>query len=883
MQNTVENENAYMRRRIEGLERTLRHHEIDPGETESLQAYSSLPSTPVEPFHGRQLSQNHATPVTQKSSHTQPNDASTREANVFALPTFRDAIPGANYLGVPSPNDCLSQIKGLAVSVFGMELDFGQFLADDFEDARNPTSYSSFAATIMGTPKYTYDSSQTSWPQTYEEMLKYARMYVNFINPWMPVLHRPDFMEFVYRIYHEDDIDPSIAERVIIQMMLAICKYNIASRSPDQHQQLYDQSFAHYHFSLSQAGHLTTNRSVVDFQALLLICIFVRSFPTPGAVWGLSSWILNLAIETGFHRSAAAWPANTSQRSRLEIELRKRIFWTLLMINVSIGGRLGRPMHLRREDYDIEFPEPMDDRLPSEMDSPQVNRCSMDLGIEMMKMTELFLDAYNCVYAIRPTNDYEQDVRKLASRAKKWKAELPPKYSLGEPEAAELPMLVAALWAHYWEAEFQLVLHHPALCRSSNPATVAHNLGICIHSAFSIMRSAAQLNAHKCLDTTWVNATLYIAAIFTLLFAYWERRDQVTSDDVKKLEGQMNICLDILGMIGVAGPHAKPNAVGNLRAKVKEITDTALGRINRHLVEKTASAAVASSSVDQRGRGSPVDGLTSAVGATKVKSEPNSRATTDPSSNSHTGILPQQFSQQSQMRTSSVGGYMPSQESPSSPPGPPQHVPPPRPQRQSSQSSPYQQMQQQPHQYQQDPSCYLPTPQHSSYVSDTSPFPQQNQAHFAFPPHSPFDNRPRSHHHLSQTQSPQPLVPSDPYAYHPTPTMTSQYQMHHMRQQHPHQHHQQQTDAYAVPNSWHNFTREIKDPQAGSPTGDHTAPPYDASSNMSHMFADLAAAAAAGQGGAGGGVVGQNWPAASGFAASGFDEQGRGGGSAGYG
>ena len=356
-------------------------------------------------------------------------------------------------------------------------------------------------------------------------------------------------------MYHQG-YKPTAAETVIIQMVLAYCKMVVGNKafnhSPDM-PPLYYSSFPHYHYCLSMANDLTNSRTTADFQALALLVMFCRQLPTPGAAWGLSSWVINIAVETGYHRSASAWHDDAAKPDQLQIELRKRVFWVLMMMNVSIGGRLGRPMPLRFEDYDVEFPELIDDRLPSEMDRPERKSCSIDLGVEMMKMTELFLSAYNCVYALRPTSDYERDVGELDARASKWRANLPPQYDLGSPESEKAPMVVAALWAHYWYAEFRLVLHHPALCRSSNPSTISKNLGICMEAAFAIIHCSARIHAHNSLDTTWVNATLYIAAIFTLLFAYWEKRHEISSEDVKKLENQIDVCFDMMNIIGAPG------------------------------------------------------------------------------------------------------------------------------------------------------------------------------------------------------------------------------------------------------------------------------------------------------------------------------------------
>ena len=76
--------------------------------------------------------------------------------------------------------------------------------------------------------------------------------------------------------------------------------------------------------------------------------------------------VLGLAIELGLHRSASAWQGDAAESDPHIIEMRKRIFWSLLVIHVSLSGKLGRPMPLRMEDFDIEIREIVADNLPGE-------------------------------------------------------------------------------------------------------------------------------------------------------------------------------------------------------------------------------------------------------------------------------------------------------------------------------------------------------------------------------------------------------------------------------------------------------------------------------------------------------------------------------------
>jgi hypothetical protein len=59
-----------------------------------------------------------------------------------------------------------------------------------------------------------------------------------------------------------------------------------------------------------------------------------------------------------------------------------------------------------------------------------------------------------------------------------------------------------------------------------------------------------KLKALNSIDATWYLATDYLAAIFTTLFAYTERQDHLTSQNVEQLRREMDRWLDVIGDVG---------------------------------------------------------------------------------------------------------------------------------------------------------------------------------------------------------------------------------------------------------------------------------------------------------------------------------------------
>lgn len=329
--------------------------------------------------------------------------------------------------------------------------------------------------------------------------------------------------------------------------MLATIQYQIGTRN-NQQSALLDESHAHYLYALSFYKELLRgHHSLEDAQALAMICHHLRNFPKPGAAWILTSITYLFAIELGLHRSVSAWADGTGKWSKHDVEMRKRVFWTLNALQVNLNGKLGRPMPISNEDIDVEFPEPMNDCLPGEeasLDSFQ--QCSFHVGIQIAKYTVLELELYKTIYAVRHSpRAYADNLKRLEAGIQQWKDELP--YELQDPSRASADNHIFALYLEYWYQAYLLLLHHPAVCRSVDPAILSSNLDKCLDASQKMLHNCTEMMHKKSLDIPWINTVVYIAATFTTLFISTMRKEHLTPVDMTKLKGDMGTWVNILG------------------------------------------------------------------------------------------------------------------------------------------------------------------------------------------------------------------------------------------------------------------------------------------------------------------------------------------------
>jgi hypothetical protein len=356
-------------------------------------------------------------------------------------------------------------------------------------------------------------------------------------------------------MYDDPSFRPTTAENVIIHMVFAIMFFQYAARNWEdtaQQASLNNQSNMHYHYSLGMFYQLACSHTVQDVQALTLLCVHMRNFPKPGASWILTQTTMSLAIELGLHRSAKRW-APDAVPNPLDIEMRKRTFWALLAIHVTLSGKLGRPMPFRPEDFDVEMPEDVDDELLTEngLDTSRPSKCLHNIGLQAIRLLPLFMELYSTIYAVRRSpENYISTINRLEGKLRTWREGLPPDLVKGEAGENEQEGRVFALYAQMWTLEFRLLLRHPSVSATTDTAFNAESMRICVESSRQMLSTVRQLQKYRSLDTTWYNTAVYVMAITTTLFAQWDKRNETSATDLAALREEMDIWLDIMGDVG---------------------------------------------------------------------------------------------------------------------------------------------------------------------------------------------------------------------------------------------------------------------------------------------------------------------------------------------
>ncbi|KAG9249253.1 fungal-specific transcription factor domain-containing protein [Calycina marina] len=580
----LQDENRQLREEIQHLTERLERQSVHQNGRNEVATTNHYQDGPNNGYSYSAAQSQPASTWARNNDTYQPNGRAAFQASQ----SFRVGTDiGDTFLGLSTGNAHLSHIGGTVLSVFGMEIDLAGFPSMDMDDPNKHSfyprlynkSYQSFLQTALNVNERIEKVDLP--PRT--QGLSFAEWYFRALNPYSPLLHKPTCMKLILSMYDDPNFRPTYAQTVIVHMIFAIMFFQFAVRNEidkASKDNLTAQSNSHYHYSLSFFYQLASSHTVEDVQALTLICVHLRGFPKSGASWMLTQTTMALAVELGLHRSVKKWVSDAAP-SLLEVQMRQRIFWTLLSIHVTLSGKLNRPMILNLEDFDVEVPQPVDDDLLSEigLDTSRPGKCAHEIGIISYKMVLLFIDMYSTIYAVRAkAEDYIPTVQRLEAKLQEWREQLPAELARGEFGSSEMEGHVFALYAQVWALEFQLLLRHPSKTGTDDPNFNSNSIKICVESSQQMLKAVQALRKYKSLDTTWYQVSVYIMAATVTLYDKLENRDTTTAAELASVQEDTASWLDVLGEVGEL-----IGAGSSIRDKVQSATSSQLGLLSHSL------------------------------------------------------------------------------------------------------------------------------------------------------------------------------------------------------------------------------------------------------------------------------------------------------------
>lgn len=212
------------------------------------------------------------------------------------------------------------------------------------------------------------------------------QMYQENVDPIVKILHVPTMNKLIREISTNlDRLTPS-AEA----LMFALYYGTVTSMEQEDVKQTLGADkrvlLAQYRFGFEQAlakANLLTDPDVTLCQAFVLFLILVRRQDKSRYTWSLTSLAVRMCQAIGLHRDGTHFP----NLSPFEVEMRRRLFWCLAILDVRSAEDQGTEPILITGSFDTKYPTNLNDTDfgPDTVELPKPRDGQTDITFSLMR------------------------------------------------------------------------------------------------------------------------------------------------------------------------------------------------------------------------------------------------------------------------------------------------------------------------------------------------------------------------------------------------------------------------------------------------------------------------------------------------------------------
>lgn len=278
-------------------------------------------------------------------------------------------------------------------------------------------------------------------------------------------------------------------------------------------------------------------------QVRIIQCLYLLSSSRANECWYLFGTALQVVTALGLHRKC---PVKLSKNgcSYFELELRKRIFWSVYTLDKYLSIMFGRPRLLHDEDIDQELPDETNDEDLLEEDPSRRTGSTDSMMIASIihyRLGRILGEISRQLHSINPLSRDSplQTAVRLTSDLEQWKESIPPLFNSVRPSSLIPPLCRQSQF-------LQLAYHHAMIHvtrsfllndftdlsrrpRNSHPSVSTH-VHKCIKAAEEIMTLVDSLAQQTLLiESFWFTHYVCFCAILVVYIHIIQQHRQSTA------------------------------------------------------------------------------------------------------------------------------------------------------------------------------------------------------------------------------------------------------------------------------------------------------------------------------------------------------------------
>lgn len=365
------------------------------------------------------------------------------------------------------------------------------------------------------------------------------------VHPMYPIFHEPTFTQDVEDVYN-GSTDPY--QNYCLRMVIAISLQKMDTQYAGLADSYYLAALKHFEASIKPMNLKT-------LQCFALVAGYSLLTPTRTAVYYIIGLGVRLCQVLGLHEEKTITMGRGGRPlDTLEVDMRRRMFWSLLTMEYGLAHSLGRPSHFatRQEHIDVGFCSLADDAYISPQGIQNEPQASLKkwIAIHFFKMRMLQLEIRRKLYQRKrrePKNDQDPWFAEMQQKMMAWR-DTSPEMDGGSG--------LNKVWftGRYNTMVVFLYRPSPQVPRPSLQAAQQ-----CYDACqYNIYMTKRQIET-KSVDMTWIFTQAIFMAINTMLWtlSYSEVRQAHSREEV---EGHLRVALDSIELCsdrwpGVASAH----------------------------------------------------------------------------------------------------------------------------------------------------------------------------------------------------------------------------------------------------------------------------------------------------------------------------------------
>ncbi|KAF4539541.1 C6 transcription factor [Lasiodiplodia theobromae] len=353
------------------------------------------------------------TPPSQDESSKQDADADDSDVDVANVDVANPLLEEHVQQQRPAPFDRASgkplYIGGAACTAFGTRLRFYVKGNDMVPQPRRMVCYKHRGLLRIANTEFQLPN------KTYARML--VQVVLRFIGSDYHLIQRKSFLRRMDETYTaQTHDDPVFLCRLFVVFALGEL-YSKKTAVAGNRRTVPGTAFFLQAMSLFQDLH---EEADVDYiETLLIMSFYSHALNRKNTAYTYAGLALRLSLTLGLHRNITY----DKSISAVEIENRRRVWWTVYTFDRMCSSKLGHPVMIRDEDIDAPLPS-TDGLTPAERDE-FLDAEQLIANVKLARITGNILNLIYSIPGAQQEINFVRNVHKILNSLKEWDATLP--------------------------------------------------------------------------------------------------------------------------------------------------------------------------------------------------------------------------------------------------------------------------------------------------------------------------------------------------------------------------------------------------------------------------------------------------------------------------